>query len=534
MRRTGSVFSGFVGLYGVSLAIACTGSQGPAGPAGPSGEAGSPGAPGETGAPGASGSAGPEGPAGLPGEAGPPGAAIVISSGAQLGLDISPVALSLSGLTGAQIEAIGNGSYLVNALGDCTSCHTTQSGFLAGGVQFGGTGAPFTVTSSNLTPDPTTGLKLTEAQFIEAMRTGADFHSLNDAGTPTQLIVMPWLTFRWMSKDDLASVYAYLQAIPAVSNTIAADTKPPTAPLAAPTAYTAGDQPVPVALPPESTSAAAGDASIPDASVVGDASSLGEASSPVAAASSIPDPGDVLRGLAINPLSQVVPPVDPAQQVLFGRGSYLVNSMGDCSGCHTNRDNGTTGKIDVAAYLTGGQVFETPAPLQKALGTVRSATANLVGKTNGFFTKPGVTLATFLTLITQGIHAEDVTPDSGPPMPVAYPMPWQLFRNLSLADLEAIYVYMSEVAQQYGSVTLTGAVDKDIPNPALYCDATTPCPAGMTCSSSSATGGECLAVTCATDADCAACQKCLAGDGGASSCQVQTGAALAACEATGY
>ena len=515
MRHSWFAVIGFSGLVGVTAVAACSGDQGPAGQAGAPGEAGAPGQsgkPGEAGAGGDAGPAGPAGPAGATGpagEAGPPGPAIVVSAEAKHGLDIAPVPLNLAGLSGDKIEQIGNGSYLVNAIGDCTGCHTGSAGYLAGGVQFGGGGAPFTVTSRNLTPDTTTGLKLTEAQFLEVIRMGSDFHSVDDAGAPTtQLVVMPWLAFRWLSTDDLRSIYAYLKAIPAVSNMIPADTKtlPPPGPAA--TAYTAGDQPSPTPLPPESIPMG------PDAS------------------SPIPDPGNVLRGLAINPLKEVVPPSDATGQELFGRGAYLVNALADCSGCHTNVDNQQTGKIDVAAYLAGGQVFDTPPPLQKVRGTVRAASANLEGKTNGFFNKPNVQFDTFLTLITQGVHAEDVTTDSGPPMSLAFPMPWQTFHNMTLSDLESIFVYMSEVARQYGSTSLTGTADKLIADPAIYCDMTAACPAGMTCSA--AAGGECLANSCASNADCAVCQTCSASDGGSGSCQALSGAALAMCEAQGY
>ena len=518
MLRTLKTIAALAGISGVAAgaAVGCSdgkdGATGPQGPAGEAGAIGPQGPPGEAGAPGAPGDAGPsgmQGPVGPAGEAGPAGPAIVISAGAKHGLEISPVPLSLSGLTGSQIEAIGNGSYLVNAVGDCTGCHTASAGFLAGGVLFGG-GAPFSVTTRNLTPDPSSGLKLTEAQFIESMRTGADFHTVTDAGAPTsQLVVMPWLTFRWLSTGDLRSIYAYLKAIPAVGNPVPDDTKtvPPPGPAA--TAYSAGDQASPTPLPLESIPTG------PDAS------------------SPLPDPGNVLRGLAISPLKEVVPPSDPTQQALFGRGSYLVNAIGDCTGCHTNTDNLQTGKINAAAYLTGGMVFATPLPLQKLLGTVRAASANLDGPTNGFFNRPNVQFDTFLTLISQGVHAEDATPDSGPPAHVAFPMPWQVFGNMTLADLQAVFVYTSEVARQYGRVSLAGAADKRIVNPALYCDSTTPCPIGMSCSSATATGGECISNTCATDADCAVCQKCLAGDAGLS-CQVESAAALATCVATGY
>ncbi len=219
-----------------------------------------------------------------------------------------------------------------------------------------------------------------------------------------------------------------------------------------------------------------------------------------------------------------------------GPSAYLVNAIGDCSGCHTNIDNAATGKILTTEYLTGGQVFDynvlgLPVPAQKAMGFVRAASASLQGATNGFFNKSNVDFSTFVTLITEGIHAEDPVPE-----PVAFPMPWPYLKNMSLADMEAVFTYMSTVATDYGKPTLTGAADKNIPDPALYCDTTTPCPTGMACSATAAgTAGECLSQTCTqatvTD-DCAVCQTCSAATAG--TCQAETGLALATCIQTGY
>ncbi len=487
-------------VLSIAAIAACgSGSSGAAGAAGTSGAAGEAGATGVPGAAGASGEAGARGPAGAAGEA---GATIVvgISDTAAQGLSISPVPVDLTGLNQDQIELVGNGSYLVNAASDCASCHTGTAGFLAGGVSFG------PVTSRNLTPDSTTGMTLTEPQFIVSMRTGADFSGVPDGGTPTaSLLVMPWDALRWASTYDLASIWAYLKVIPPVTNAVAADTKP----VAPPTPFPA-DGPGGAPLPPEFTTS--GDAEAP-----------------------VPDPGFTLRGLALNPLD-VTPPADPATQSQFGRGCYLVTAISDCSGCHTN-SGGT--------YLTGGQVFATPAPLEPVVHTVRAAAADLVGAHNGFFTNPDVDYATFLTLITEGIHAED-----NPPEPLAYPMPWQYFRNMTSDDLQAIYVYVNAVASA-GLASLS--TDGVIPNPALYCDSTISCPPGSTCSSAS--GGECLAQgACSTDLDCDVCQVCVGAsasaptDGGATdgaaafgSCTALSSVApdggtspLAQCVAEGY
>ncbi|MGH7271813.1 MAG: hypothetical protein ACREJ3_15390, partial [Polyangiaceae bacterium] len=291
-----------------------------------------------------------------------------------------------------------------------------------------------------------------------------------------------------------------LKVIPPVSNAVAADTKPAIPPTPFPSSYVDGGAP----LPSEGT-----------------------------AANPTPDPGDVLRGLALNPLN-VQPPSDPSSISLFGRGEYLVNSIADCGGCHTNRGGG--------GYLTGGQVFATPVPLEATFHTVRAASADLVGANHGFFSNPSVTFQTFLTLITQGVHAEDPVPQAK----LAYPMPWQAFRNMDLGDLQAIYVYLSTVA---GANVPALANDTVIPMPAIYCDANNACPAGAgTCS---ATSPECVtAGTCRTDLDCAACQVCEGasasdggGDGGGTpgSCAALSSSAadggtspLAACQASGY
>jgi hypothetical protein len=485
------------------------------------------GPPGEAGAQGLAGEAGSPGPAG---EAGPPGAAVIISDTAKQGLAIAPVALNTAGLTSAQLERVGNGSYIVNALTDCPSCHGGAPAYLGGGCATPDAGPPlctgltfatpaFTVTARNLTPDPTTGLKLTEAEFIAAIRAGGDFHSAVDGGAPSEtMLIMPWLTFRWMSLADLESIYAYLQAIPAVSNAVPADTKTsmvapaPTLPVE-PTTYTAGNEDGGTVLPPE-TAPVGPDASAP-----------------------VPDPGYVLRGLALDPLGQIhTHSLDATTVALFGRGSYIVNAVADCSGCHTNIDNAQTGAIDTAAYLTGGQVFDlnfdgVPPTVQAQLGVVRSASANLIGPTDGFFNFPNVNFATFETLITEGIHAEDPQPQAR----VAFPMPWTFFRNMTETDLEAVYTYMNTVATQYGATTLTGAADKLIPNPAVYCDPTHACAAGSSCSSANGPG-ECLNQSCTQATvldDCSICQTCSATDGGTGVCQTMTGSALAGCVTMG-
>src|SRR5262249_20760727 len=129
-------------------------------------------------------------------------------------------------------EAVGLGSYLVNAVGGCNDCHTCPSyerghnpygppfgppgggdgkinsvNYLAGGVVFDPPG----VTSANITPNVSNGLpgSLTFAQFKGLIRTG---HDPDEPGRILQ--VMPWPIFRNMSDSDLRAIYAFLLAIP--------------------------------------------------------------------------------------------------------------------------------------------------------------------------------------------------------------------------------------------------------------------------------------------------------------------------------
>jgi mono/diheme cytochrome c family protein len=102
-----------------------------------------------------------------------------------------------------------HGRYLVRA-GDCMSCHTA-----AGGAPFAGGRAvptPFgTIYSTNITPDPDTGIGDWSAQdFYRAMHEGIsrDGHHLYPA------FPYPWFTR--LSRDDVRDIKAYLDTRPPV------------------------------------------------------------------------------------------------------------------------------------------------------------------------------------------------------------------------------------------------------------------------------------------------------------------------------
>jgi hypothetical protein len=172
----------------------------------------------------------------------------------ELGIKIAPVPLNLAG---KDRDLVGYGSYLVNAVSNCNSCHSagppTQytSGanpyfldqnptminpatYMGGGNNFGKVGPPSTpdIISRNLTPDKT-GMPVggrTFEEFRKIMRTGIDLDHLhpNCASTittncfppPTDgslLQIMPWPNFQHISDYDLRAIYTYLSAIPCLS-----------------------------------------------------------------------------------------------------------------------------------------------------------------------------------------------------------------------------------------------------------------------------------------------------------------------------
>jgi mono/diheme cytochrome c family protein len=406
--------------------------------------------------------------------------------------------------------AIAQGSYLVNSLIGCGDCHTSDPKKpFAGGVKYPIDQQGHFVFSRNLTPDPTTGMKLTEDQFVTMMQTGADFRHQGQL-----LFVMPWPNFRWMTTDDLKAIYAFLKVLPPIVNAVPDDDKGPAAaqgPVPLPTMYDEGEEPRP--LPP---------AHAPNL--------LG----PPEDADAPPDPGHAVLGAALLPLAYAkmanFASRSAEEQASFGRGSYLVNAAA-CSDCHTNQNGAARNyapgpsflQIATADYLTGGLTFTDPPAFNALLGQTRSMSQNLIG-VSGYFNQPDTTYLTFAAEMDTISHASDT-----PPLSLGWPMPAAHLRTLVPQDLQDIYTYMKILAEDYDH---TGQADKQTQDPARYCTTSADCSgaAGVYCfvdSSSPATvGNQCLAKTCTTAADCDACQTC-----GAAGCQAP--AATDACLTTG-
>lgn len=123
--------------------------------------------------------------------------------------------------TPARVE---RGARLVRTMG-CYFCHSPHDASNPGepvtpGREFSGAeepygGLPGRVFAPNLSPDPETGAgNWTDDQFARAIREGIghDGRAL--------FPMMPYLNFRYMSDEDLASVIVYIRSVPPVRNQV--------------------------------------------------------------------------------------------------------------------------------------------------------------------------------------------------------------------------------------------------------------------------------------------------------------------------
>lgn len=104
---------------------------------------------------------------------------------------------------------ITRGEYLARA-GDCIACHTAPEGqTFAGGRAMK---TPFgTIFTSNITPDPTTGIgKWTADQFHTMMHTGRSIDG------SLLYPAMPFASYTKVTRDDNDAIFAFLMSVPAV------------------------------------------------------------------------------------------------------------------------------------------------------------------------------------------------------------------------------------------------------------------------------------------------------------------------------
>jgi hypothetical protein len=139
-------------------------------------------------------------------------------------------------------------------------------------------------------------------------------------------------------------------------------------------------------------------------------------------------------------------------RALVGLGSYIVNAVSGCNGCHSagpqseflpghNPYFGQAEEINPATYLGGGRDFGAFAGSPTHIIS-RNLTPDHTGLPIG-----GDTFEEFRDTIRTGIDPDLLHPNLPPPFVGALLqiMPWYEYRNMTDRDLRAIYEYLSAV-----------------------------------------------------------------------------------------
>lgn len=164
------------------------------------------------------------------------------------------------------------------------------------------------------------------------------------------------------------------------------------------------------------------------------------------------DESRIQQGFAIAPVPLNL---HGKNRALVGLGSYLVNAVGDCNGCHA----GTAGNgqyaaggdpfqgqpqvVNPDAYLAGGN------PLFGPFFLPRNLTPDKTGLPEG-----GASFEEFVGIIRTGVDPDHAHPQFGPLLQV---MPWPTFSHMTDHELRAIYEYLSAIPCLEG--------DPGLPNP---------------------------------------------------------------------
>ncbi len=136
------------------------------------------------------------------------------------------------------------------------------------------------------------------------------------------------------------------------------------------------------------------------------------------------------RGRALAPVPLKIPAgVSPASVYV---GSFIVNGVAGCNDCHSSNPYTATGnpykgqpkQINGRCYLNGGQAF---GPYVS-----RNITPDKSGR------PAGVAFDVFVAIMQKGR-------DPDKPGALLQVMPWPVFQNMSIAQLKAIYDYLSSI-----------------------------------------------------------------------------------------
>lgn len=169
----------------------------------------------------------------------------------------------------------------------------------------------------------------------------------------------------------------------------------------------------------------------------------------------------ILKGYQIAPVPLNLVGRDAT---LVGLGSYLVNGVADCNGCHSagpptqyalggNPYAGQSAKVNPATYLGGGNDFgafpDPEGPFPHIIS--RNLTPDSTGLPEG-----GHTLQQFMQILRTGADLDHVHPTcTGKPDGKCIPppfngdllqiMPWPVHTNMTDRDLQSIYEYLSAI-----------------------------------------------------------------------------------------
>jgi hypothetical protein len=168
--------------------------------------------------------------------------------------------------------------------------------------------------------------------------------------------------------------------------------------------------------------------------------------------------------------------VEGKNRALVGLGSYIVNVVGDCNGCHSkgpssefvahgnpyflNPPFSGTKKINANTYLAGGRDFGPFGPLPSQNQIPHLYSRNLTPDKTGL-PAGGHTFEEFVEIMRKGTDFDHVHPSctGTPPTPGTPPnclmppyngdllqvMRWPFFKDMTDHDLRAIYEYLSAV-----------------------------------------------------------------------------------------
>jgi mono/diheme cytochrome c family protein len=124
-------------------------------------------------------------------------------------------------------DELAYGAYMTNASG-CIECHTRfEKGAIVREFAFGG-GREFmfpdgsVVRSSNISPDPTTGIgKWTKENFIARFKAYADSSYVPPSTKPGEFnSIMPWTMYAHMKTEDLEAIYTYIKTMKPIENKV--------------------------------------------------------------------------------------------------------------------------------------------------------------------------------------------------------------------------------------------------------------------------------------------------------------------------